>query len=128
MKKKLLFLLASVALVVSLTSCTTFKTTGLTARGVNESYDVVGTMNESFQINKFFGVSGGPVLFDPDKGSTNVEINALIDENIDKFGGDAIVNLDIEYSASLINMLCNGFTGSIWAPSTAKITGTVIKY
>jgi hypothetical protein len=128
MKKKLLFLLASVALVITLTSCTTFKATGLSSRGINDSYDVVGYMDETIHVSKFLGVSAGPVLLDLNKDAVSSKINSIVQEQLYRYGGDAIINMEIDHSASLFDILGNSLTFSIWAPSTTRITGSIIKY
>lgn len=41
---------------------------------------------------------------------------------------DAVINMDIDYGASFLNMLGNAITYGIWAPSKAHVTGTIVKY
>ncbi len=128
MKKKLLFLLTSIVLLFSLTSCTTFKASGLSATVKTADYDVVGYMDETIHFNKFLGTSGGSNLANITGDATESEINSEIADQIFMHGGDAIINMNIDYGASFLNLLGNAITYGIWAPSKAHVTGTIVKY
>lgn len=128
MKKKLLLLIASIALVITFTSCTTFKATGLSATLSSESYNVVGYMDETIRINKFLGVSGGATLANIGEDATATQIDSAIRTQIVNHGGDAIVNMNIDYSASFFNIIGNFLTWSFWAPSSAHVTGIIVKH
>jgi len=128
MKKKLLFLLTSIVLVFSLTSCTTFKASGLSATVKTADYDVVGYMDETIHFNKFLGTSGGSNLANMGADATESAINTEIAKQIVMHDADAVINMDIDYGASFLNMLGNAITYGIWAPSKAHVTGTIVKY
>lgn len=120
--------LLSIALVISLTSCTTFKASGLSVILSDDPYDVIGYMDETIHINKFLGTSGGATFANITEDATDSRINSAVSEQLSKYGGDAIIDMNIKYRASLLDSLGNYITFTLWAPSTAHITGTIIKY
>ena len=79
----------------------------------------------TLKIKRYFGVSAGPAWL----GDTNID--ALIDEaitaEIRRQGGSQAVNIIIAYEASMRDFMLNGLTGFIYAPSTIRLSGTVLQ-
>lgn len=128
MNKKIALLLLSLTLVLSLTSCTTFKASGLSATLSYESYDVVGYMDETINVNKFLGTSGGSTLANISEDATEDPINFAIQQKILQYHGDAIVNMEVSYGSSFFDILGNYLTFTIWAPSKVHVKGIIVKY
>jgi hypothetical protein len=109
-------------------SCTTFKFEGAQVTREIPSYNAVGTFDITLKVHEFLGTSGGANLLNVSSDAMNTKIYDAIQREIQKYTGDAAVNISIEYKASFIDMLLNGFTWSLYAPATAQIKGTVVKY
>lgn len=117
------------ALVVLLVAgCTTFKLSGAAVTPHLSSYTKVGTFHVNVTINKFLGNSGGATLFNITADATDGPIYDAIQREIQMHSADAAVDVSINYQATFINMLLNYLTAGIYAPATAEISGTLIKY
>jgi hypothetical protein len=128
MKSKHLALVALAAVALVLSSCTTFKISGVQVSKEIPTYTVVTEFKRSITVHKFLGSSAGPNLFNISSDATDAAIFNAIQAEITKNGGDAAINVSIDYKADFIDMVCNGITGSIWAPATAEISGKIVKY
>jgi len=115
-------------LVVSLLSCTTFQFSGAQVTKTIPSYTSVGTFDVRVKVHEFLGSSGGTNLFNITADNMDTTIYDTIQREIQKYTGDAAVNITIEYEASFVDLLLNGITFGIYAPATARIKGTVVKY
>lgn len=115
-------------LVISVLSCTTFQFSGAQVTKTIPSYNSVGTFDVTVKVHEFLGSSGGTNLFNITADSMDTKIYDTIQREIQKYTGDAAVNITIEYKASFIDLLLNGITFGIYAPATARIKGTVVKY
>jgi len=109
-------------------SCTTFKFEGAQVTRDIQSYNSVGTFDITVKVHEFLGSSGGANLFNVTSDAMNTVIYDAIQREIQKYTGDAAVNISIEYQASFIDLLLNGITYGIYAPATARVKGTIIKY
>jgi hypothetical protein len=116
------------AVIVLLAGCTTFKLSGVQVTKQLPSYTSVGTFDVTIWVNEFLGASGGANIFNLTADAMDQAIYDAIQREIQKYSGDAAVNVNIEYRASFIDVLLNGVTGALWAPAEANITGTVVKY
>ena len=121
-----LFGLILVALIAA--SCTTFKMEGAQVTREIPSYNSVGTFDVTVKVHEFLGASGGANLLNITADAMNNPIYDAIQREIQKYSGDAAVNISIEYKAGIIDILLNGITGGIYAPATAEIKGTIVKY
>ena len=76
-------------------------------------------------IRRYFGIPAGPAW----KGNENVDtlVRESIDTEIARQGGTQAINVSIGYEAKLTDFMLNGLTGFIYAPSTVRIRGSVIK-
>ncbi len=117
-----------VALTVALVGCTTFKFSGAQVTAKLPSYTKVGTFDVTIWVNKFLGTSGGATLFNVTADAMDTPIYDAIQREIQRYSADAAVDVTIDYKASFVNILLNGLTSGIYAPATAHITGTLVKY
>ena len=123
---KVVMLLAIAA--VAFTSCTTFQLSGAQVTKEIPSYDTVGEFDIAVKVNEFLGSAGGANLLNVSSDAMDTEIYDAIQREIQKYTGDAAVNVEIRYEASFIDLLLNGLTWSLYAPATAHISGVVVKY
>lgn len=121
-------MILAVLLAVVLSSCTTFVLSGTQMTREMPAYDTVGQFETTVKVNEFLGASGGANLFNVTSDTMDTAIYDAIQREIQKFTGDAAVNIEIEYKATFIDMLLNGLTWSLYAPATAHISGTIVKY
>ena len=56
------------------------------------------------------------------------KIYDAIQREIQKYTGDAAVNVTVIYKVTLIDALLNSVSGSIIAPAVAEISGVIVKY
>lgn len=126
--KKVGLLFASLLSVFIVASCTTFKLEGTQVTREIPSYQTVGTFDIKLKVHEILGTSGGTNLFNITADSMDTKIYDAIQREIQKSSGDAAVNVSIEYKASFIDLLLNGITWNIYAPATAQIKGTVVRY
>ena len=126
MKKAFLVILV-LGIAFAAISCRTFQVSGLEASMQGNSGNVVGTFDTKVWVHKFLGTSGGRNLFNITSAATDAVVIDAVRREIMNYGGDRAVNVKIEYKASFVDMLANGITGSLWAPATVRITGTVVK-
>ena len=122
---RIIVLVAGVALLFS---CTTFQFSGAQVTKTIPSYSSVGTFDVTVKVHEFLGNSGGMNLLNVTADEMDTKIYDTIQREIQKYTGDAAVNITIEYEASFIDLLLNGITFGIYAPATARIQGTVVKY
>ena len=120
--------LVVLAVFLALASCTTFKVSGVQITKVIPKYDTVGEFDINVKVWEFLGSSGGANLFNATANTMDPKIYDAIQREIQKFTGDAAVNIVIEYKADFVDIILNGITVGITAPATAHITGTIIKY
>ncbi|AEJ19946.1 Bor/Iss family lipoprotein [Gracilinema caldarium] len=126
--KKGIRIIVLLSLVLFAVSCTTFKFEGAQVTREIPSYNTVGTFDISVKVHEFLGASGGSNLFNVTADKMNTIIYDAIQREIQKYTGDAAVNISIEYEANFIDLLLNGITYGIYAPATAHIKGTIVKY
>lgn len=128
MKKSSRIFLVSLILLLVLGSCTTFKMSGVQVTKALPAYNTVGTFDINVKVFEFLGSPGGANLGNVTSDVMDEKIYDAIQREISKYSGDAAVNVVVEYKADLVDMLIAGFTGSIVAPATAYLSGTIIKY
>jgi len=109
-------------------SCTTFQLSGIQKSKATPSYQAVGQFEVTVVVHEFLGGPGGINLVNVTATRMDDKIFNAISREIDKFSGDAAVNITVEYQATFIDLLLNALTGSIYAPAHARVTGTVVKY
>ncbi len=114
--------------VVVLSSCTTFQLSGAQVTKQIPSYTSVGTFDITVPVHEFLGGSGGINLFNVSAEAMDTEIYDAIQREIQKFTGDAAVNVTVTYRATFVDILLNAVTLNIYAPAHAQITGTIVKY
>jgi hypothetical protein len=107
-------------------SCTTASFQGMQMTTQVPSFNVVGQFERTLSQHAIIGGwSGGSLV----KLSDNDErIFAIITDEIQKKGGDAAIDVTIEYGANVVDLLLNAVTFSIYNPGKVSISGTVIKY
>jgi hypothetical protein len=131
MKKTHVFSLMLVCLLalVSLIgiSCTSFQISGLEVAEQTSSGNVCGNFDINVKTDKFLGGAAGINLFNLTSDITDPKIINAIKAEVTRLGGNKAINVKIEYKATFIQILLNMITCSIYAPSTANVTGTVIK-
>jgi hypothetical protein len=114
--------------VIALSSCTTFQLSGTQVTKQIPSYTSVGTFDITIPVNEFLGSSGGANLFNVTADAMDTVIYDAIQREIQKYTGDAAVNVTVTYQASFVDILLNVITFNIYAPAHAHITGTIVKY
>ncbi len=120
-------LLLAVALVLVI-GCTTFKASGLSYTPAGSTkYTIVGDFHTSVWVNEFLGNSGGAKLFNLTADATEGPVKDAIETAIKEKGGTGAVNITIMHQASFINLILNGITSGLYAPSMVIVSGTVIK-
>ncbi len=127
MKKTVRFLAIAVVILL-VASCTTFKMSGVQQNENTPSYQTVGEFETTVMVNEFIGSPGGTNLLNITADNMDNEIYDAIRREIQKYSGDAAVNVTVKYQATFIDFLLSGITGGIYAPAHAKINGTIVKY
>lgn len=107
-------------------SCTTVSFQGMQMTTDVPSFNVVGEFERTISQHAIIGGwSGGSLV----KMSDNDErIFSIITDEVQKKGGDAAIDVTIEYGAGFVDLLLNAVTLSIYNPGKIKISGTIIKY
>jgi hypothetical protein len=118
----------SLGLVLVLASCTSFQFAGAQVTKQIPSYTAVGTFDITLSVNEFLGGSAGPNLFNITADAMDTLIYDAIQREIQKYTGDAAVNVKIVYKATFVDILLNELTLGVYAPAHAQITGTIVKY
>jgi hypothetical protein len=126
--KKAFRYLALAAIVLLVASCTTFQMSGIQQNENMPSYQRVGEFETTVMVNEFLGSSGGANLVNVTATNMDNEIYDAIRREIQKYSGDAAVNVTVEYQASFVDLLLNGVTFGLYAPAHAKISGVIVKY
>ncbi len=122
--KKIFGFSAILVLLIAFVSCTTFKVSGLSYGGSGE---IVGTFEKKVMVSKFLGDSAGETLFNLSQDSVDGKINSVISSECFRLGGNRAINVSIEQKATFGELIVNALTGTIWAPTTLIIKGTVVK-
>ncbi|MCL2412450.1 MAG: hypothetical protein FWC97_12500 [Treponema sp.] len=128
MKKRWLLVLLVVCIGVGLSGCTTFRASGLQMGIENTEHEILGYFFTVVPINRFFGVSGGPTLFNNRAWVADVVVQEVVMREVRIRNGDAAINVSITYGATLLQHFLNSLTLSIWAPSVVTVSGTVIRH
>ena len=107
-------------------SCTTVSFQGMQMTTDVPSFNVVGEFERTISQHAIIGGwSGGSLV----KMSDNDErIFSIITDEVQKKGGDAAIDVTIEYGAGFVDLLLNAVTLSIYNPGKIKISGTIIKH
>ena len=125
--RKIFLLLLVFGVAMATMSCRTFQVSGMETSLVAASGDVVGNFSTTVRVNKFLGASGGSNFLNITSTAGDAAITNAIRREIANMGGTRAVNVQIEYRAGLLNMFFNNLTMRLWAPSTVRITGTVVR-
>jgi hypothetical protein len=131
-KKKIWLGMLALALVfgIVLTGCTTFAASGL-QMGLyinGQKYEKVGNFSEKEWTNKFFGwCPNGGTLFNLTSEATDPQVKEAVEKNIKKLGGDAAIDVKIEYGTNPFQWIVSSITFGIWLPGTVTVSGTVVK-
>ena len=116
------------AVVGLIASCTTFQVSGVQVNKATPSFQSVGEFQKTIAVNEFLGSSGGANFANVTATNMDEQIFDAIRREIEKFSGDAAVNVTIKYEATFIDLLLNGITSGIYAPAHATISGTIVKF
>jgi hypothetical protein len=126
MKNKL-FLIVLAVIGICFTACVSFKSSGLQMGMSTSGTENLGNFTTTVFVNKFLGTSAGTNLFNLSSDATDGKVRIAIEKEIQKKGGTAAINISIKYWAGPFQAILNGLTGTLWAPGTLTITGTVIR-
>ena len=119
--------ISAIALVVLLfASCTTVSFQGMQMTKDVPSFNVVGEFEKVIAHNGLIGAAAGYKLIKLN--DNDQRIFSIITDEIQKKGGDAAIDVTIEYRADILDILITGITFSIYSPSDIVIKGTIIKY
>ena len=114
--------------LVLVASCTTFQVSGVQVNRQTPSFQTVGQFETTVAVHEFLGSSGGANLGNITATAMEDPIFDAIRREIEKFSGDAAVNVTIRYEATFVDVLLNGLTSGIYAPAHAVITGSIVKF
>ena len=126
--KRTIYVLAVMLLVLSVASCTTFKLSGIQVTREIQSYQTVGEFKITVPVLELLGSSGGANIANVTATAMDEKIYDAIQREIQKFTGDAAVNVTVEYKVTLVNAVLNSLTGTILAPAVAEVSGVIVKY
>ena len=126
--KTLKYVALCVVAIALLASCTTFKASGLSFSTKAPKATVLGDFRVEVWVNEFLGTSAGANLFNITADATEGPVKDAIQNAIKEKNGDAAVNVTIEHQASVVDILLNVITSSIYAPGNVIISGTIVKY
>ncbi len=126
--KKTVILLGAIVIVLFAASCTTFQLSGIQMNEEMASYQTVGEFETTVMVNEFLGNSGGANIVNVTATEMDNPIYDAVRREINKYSGDAAVNVTVTYEATFVDLLLNGVTFGLYAPAHAKINGTVVKY
>ena len=87
-------------------------------------YDVIS----DFKINDKGGWIIGIIPVNKPAGDNHDYLASLLQSQIDKAGGDAVINVKLRGQNSVGDILINVVTLGIYVPRTLTVTGQVIKY
>jgi hypothetical protein len=127
--KQFLFIGMGITLYLIISSCVSFQASGL-QMGLDQStskYEVLGDFHDRVWVNKFIGTSGGTTFLNLSSQATDPAVRNTIEKHIRKMGGDAAINIRIRYGNGPLTYILNVITGTLWAPSTVTVEGTVVK-
>jgi hypothetical protein len=113
--------------IIVISSCTAFQIDGLEVHKTPTQGTVIGDFSTTVSISKFCGVAGGVNLFNITSKATDPKIIQAIQAEINNRDGTSAVGVKIVYKATFVNYLLNVITATIYAPSTAIVTGTIIR-
>ena len=113
--------LALLACLLVLASCQTVTFQGLPVVKEVPPYTVVKDFSTT--IGDPTLIAGLLPLSQPDQ-----RIYSYIKEEIDRYSGDAAINVELDYGVSFFDLILTSLTGSIYSPRTITISGTIIKY
>ncbi len=125
---KMKTLLFGMLTVLLMASCTTFKMSGTSMNMDTPPFHNVGELDIVVNVHEWLGTSGGGNLANISATNMDDKLYDTIEREVKKAGGDAVLNLDVEYKASFFNILLNMITFNLYAPAQAHVTGNIIKY
>jgi hypothetical protein len=125
---KMRTVLMTLLAILMLASCTTFKMSGTSMNMETPPFQNVGQLDLVVNVHEWLGSSGGANLANISATNMDEKLYDVIEREVKKAGGDAVLNLDVEYKASFIDILLNAVTFNIYAPAQAHITGDIVKY
>lgn len=125
MKKSVVTVLIAV-LILLLASCTTFKATGLAVYEQQGGEKFLGHFEKEVTVTELLGISGGANILNITASAMDDKIQKIVQDEIAKKGGNAALNVEIEYKTTLIDLIINEFTASILAPAHLVVSGDVI--
>jgi hypothetical protein len=91
------------------------------------TYEVLGEFSTRVWVNKFIGTSGGTTFLNLSSDATDGVVRNAIEKEIRQRNGDAAINIRIRYGNGPLTYFLNVLTGTIWAPSTVTVSGTVVR-
>ncbi len=112
--------------VLFMASCTTVSFQGMQMTKDVPSFNVVGEFEKVVAHNGIIGNAAGYKLIQMN--DNDERIFSIITDEIQKKGGDAAIDVTIEYRADILDILITGVTFSLFSPSDIVIKGTIIKY
>jgi hypothetical protein len=122
---RIICIIVAVGLVLS---CTTFQVSGVQMNKETPSFQTIGQFETKVVVHEFLGESGGINFVNITATNMDEKIFDAIRREIEKFSGDAAVNVTIKYEATFVDLLLNVITASIYAPAHATISGTIVKF
>jgi hypothetical protein len=104
---------------------TSFQVSQLSAGVPAEDGQELEDFEITVRLKRYFGVSAGPAWL----GDTNTGelVREALNDEIRRQGGSRAANVTVAYEARMTDIMLNGFTGFIYAPTTARVSGTVLK-
>jgi len=125
--RKIFLVLLVLGMTLAITSCTSFRMSGLEFSAMPELGEIVGNFDTTVRINRFLAAPGSVSVFNVSAGATDPAIVNAIRHQIANMGGTMAVNVSIVETASFGDFFLNTITWGLWAPSTIRVTGTVVR-
>ena len=126
--KSLLHVSIGLLAIVMIASCTTFKISGILISTNIPPYETVGEFEIEIPVLEFLGSSGATNVYNISSDAMDTKIFDTIQREIQKFSGDAAVNVIIEYRTSFSNRILNRASLFLVAPANAQVSGVVVKF
>jgi hypothetical protein len=127
MKKGLFLVALVVCMGIFFAACTTFQASGFQVGMRTSGTEVLGDFTANVWVNEFLGSSGGTNFLNLSATAMSGPIRDAIDKEIRKKNGTAAINITVRYRVGPIQYILNYITGTLWAPATVIVSGTVIR-
>lgn len=103
--KRMIWIISILVVVALVVSCTTFQLSGIQMSKGTPSYQTIGKFEVTVAVHEFLGGPGAANWANVTATKMDEKIFDAISREIDKFSGDAAVNVTVEYQATFVDLL-----------------------